>query len=103
MGLLQHTSVTVLARWSAIVFDGVTSIVVARSIGPAGKGTLAVLGVIAGLAMQMGNFGFPAGLSHAGVLIPACPGFLPTVILATLAAACRPPRPVDAAGGPERA
>lgn len=64
MGLLQHTSVTVLSRWSGFVLDGVASIVVARYIGPAGKGILAVLGVIAGLAMQMGNLGLHAATAH---------------------------------------
>jgi O-antigen/teichoic acid export membrane protein len=64
MGLLRHTSITVLSRWSGLVLDGLTSIVVARYIGPAGKGTLAVLGVIAGLAMQMGNLGLHAATAY---------------------------------------
>jgi O-antigen/teichoic acid export membrane protein len=64
MGLLQHTSLTVLTRWSGYVIDGVASILVARYIGPSGKGTLAVLGVIAGLAMQMGNLGLHAATAY---------------------------------------
>ena len=64
MGLLQYTSLTVLTHWSGYVIDGVSSIVIARSIGPSGKGTLAVLGVIAGMAMQMGNLGLHAATAH---------------------------------------
>ncbi len=55
MRLLQQTSVTVLSRWSGFVLDGVTSIVVARYIGPAGKSILAALSVIAGLATGQGE------------------------------------------------
>lgn len=64
MGLLQNTSVTILARWSGFVLDGVASVLVARSVGPAGKGTLAVLNVITGLAIQVGNLGLHAATAH---------------------------------------
>ena len=46
-----------------IIF-GVASVVVARYIGPTGKGTLAVLNVITGLAMQVGNLGLHAATAH---------------------------------------
>jgi len=64
MGLLQNTSLTILTRWSGFVLDGVASVVVARYIGPTGKGTLAVLNVITGLAMQVGNLGLHAATAH---------------------------------------
>ena len=64
MGLLQSTSLTILARWSGYGLAGAASIVVARHIGPAGKGTLAVLSVITGLAMQVGNIGLHAATAH---------------------------------------
>jgi O-antigen/teichoic acid export membrane protein len=60
MGLLQQASLTVIARWTGFVLDAVASIIVGRYTGPSGKGTLAVLGVIAGLAVQMGNLGLRA-------------------------------------------
>lgn len=64
MNLLRHTSLTILTRWSGYILQGVASIVVARYVGPSGKGTLAVLGVIAGLAMQMGNVGLHAATTY---------------------------------------
>ena len=64
MGLLQNTSLTILTRWSGFVLDGVASVVVARYIGPTGKGTLSVLNVITGLAMQVGNLGLHAATAH---------------------------------------
>jgi O-antigen/teichoic acid export membrane protein len=64
MGLLQQTSLTVLTRWGGYVLDGAASILVARYVGPSGKGALAVLGVIAGLAMQMGNVGLHAATTY---------------------------------------
>jgi O-antigen/teichoic acid export membrane protein len=64
MGLLQNTSLTILTRWFGFVLDGVASILVARYTGPTGKGTLAVLNVITGLAMQVGNLGLHAATAH---------------------------------------
>jgi len=64
MGLLQHSSLTIVTRWIGFVLEGTASILVARYVGPAGKGTLAVLGVIAGLTMQMGNVGLHAATTY---------------------------------------
>ncbi len=64
MGFLQHSSLTILTRWGGYVLEGVASIVVARYTGPSGKGMLAVLNVIGGLAVQMGNFGLHAATTH---------------------------------------
>lgn len=64
MGLLQHSSLTIVTRWTGFVLEGTASILVARYVGPAGKGTLAVLGVIAGLATQMGNVGLHAATTY---------------------------------------
>lgn len=64
MGLLRHTSLTIITRWAGYVLEGVASILVARYTGPPGKGTLAVLNVIAGLAMQVGNLGLHAATAH---------------------------------------
>lgn len=64
MNLVGHISLTILTRWSGVVLDGVASIVVARYVGPVGKGMLAVLGVIAGLAMQVGNVGLHTATTY---------------------------------------
>ena len=64
MSLLRYSSLTILTRWAGFVLEGIASILVARYTGPVGKGTLAVLNVIAGLAIQMGNFGFHAATTH---------------------------------------
>lgn len=55
MGLLQQTSLTVLARWTGFVLDGVASILVARRTGPTGKGTLTGPAPSACMAMQREN------------------------------------------------
>lgn len=64
MGLLRQTLLTISTRWAGYVLEGAASVLVARYTGPAGKGTLAVLNVIAGLAMQMGNVGLHAATTH---------------------------------------
>jgi len=64
VGLLQKTSLTILTRLTGHGLEGIASIVVARSIGPVGKGTLAILNVFGGLAVQMGNLGLHAATAH---------------------------------------
>lgn len=64
MGFLQKTSLTILTRWTGYGLEGIASIVVARSVGPVGKGMLAVLNVLGGLAVQMGNLGLHAATAH---------------------------------------
>ena len=64
MGLLRHTFLTILSRWFGYFIEGATSIIIARSIGPTGKGALAVLNVLSGLALQMGNFGLHAATTY---------------------------------------
>jgi O-antigen/teichoic acid export membrane protein len=64
MGLLRNTLVTILSQWAGYCLEGVTSVIVARSLGPTGKGALAVLNVLSGLAVQMGNFGLHAATTY---------------------------------------
>jgi len=71
MSLLAHSALTILTRWGGFVLEGVASVLVARQTGPTGKGTLAVLNVVAGLAIQMGNFGLHAATTHFTARDPA--------------------------------
>ena len=54
----------IAARWGGYVLEGVASILVARYTGPAGKGILAVLNVLSGFAIQMGNLGLHAATAY---------------------------------------
>jgi len=74
MSLLVHSSLTIFTRWAGYLLDGIASVIVARSVGPTGKGILAVLNVIAGLAMQMGNLGFHAATTHFAAREPEALG-----------------------------
>lgn len=54
----------ILARWIAFALEAVASVVVARFVGPVGKGALTVLSVIGGIAVQIGNLGLHAAATH---------------------------------------
>lgn len=60
MGFLRGTAITVISRVAGLAFSIAASVVVARYVGPEGKGVLAVLGVVSGLAVQFGNLGLHA-------------------------------------------
>jgi len=49
-----------IAKITLLFMGIVSSIIVARYLGPSGKGIFAVLGVISGIALQFGNLGIPA-------------------------------------------
>lgn len=55
--------VTILAKGIALVVGIVSSIITARYLGPEGRGILAVLVAVQGLAIQFGSFGFNASVT----------------------------------------
>ncbi len=60
MRLIKSVSVTFAARIAYIFLGIVSSIIIARTLGPFGKGVFAVLAAIMGIALQFGNFGLHA-------------------------------------------
>lgn len=60
MRLIKSVSVTFAARITYIFLSIISSIIVARALGPVGKGVFAVLAAIVGIALQFGNFGLHA-------------------------------------------
>ena len=57
MNLSKSVSITLASRLLLVAIAIGTSIVIARYLGPSGKGAFAVLGVILGIAVQFGNIG----------------------------------------------
>ncbi|MFB0527753.1 MAG: polysaccharide biosynthesis C-terminal domain-containing protein [bacterium] len=60
MRFVESVAITFISRIIIVFVSVASSIIAARWLGPAGKGTLAVLWVIVGLGLQFGNFGFHA-------------------------------------------
>jgi len=60
MRFVESVAITFTSRIIIVLISIASSIITARWLGPAGKGTLAVLWVIVGLGVQFGNFGFHA-------------------------------------------
>jgi O-antigen/teichoic acid export membrane protein len=60
MKFVESVAITFTSRIIIILIAIASSIITARWLGPAGKGTFAVLWVIVGLGVQFGNFGFHA-------------------------------------------
>jgi O-antigen/teichoic acid export membrane protein len=58
MRFVESVAITFTNRIIIVFIGIVSSIITARWLGPAGKGTLAVLWIIVGLGVQFGNFGF---------------------------------------------
>ncbi len=75
-GFIRSTSITITARMAWLVLSLAASIVVARHLGPGGKGVLAVLGVVAGLAVQFGNLGLHTSSAY---FVARSPSYLPGV------------------------
>lgn len=57
-------SLTLTSRGVGIFISLLASIVVARYVGPGGKGVLAILGVVSGIVVQLGNFGLHASTTY---------------------------------------
>jgi len=60
MRFVESVAITFTSRIIIVFIAIASSIITARWLGPAGKGTFAVLWVIVGLGVQFGNFGFHA-------------------------------------------
>jgi len=58
MKFVESVAITFTSRIIIVLISIASSIITARWLGPAGKGTLAVLWVIVGIGLQLGNFGF---------------------------------------------
>ena len=54
---IRHISVTFVTKIAIIIIGFTSSVITARYLGPEGKGILAVLITITGIATQFGNFG----------------------------------------------
>ena len=59
------------SRFGSLLVGLLASIVVARWLGPGGKGMLAAMGGVAGLATQVGNLGLQSALSYFAAQRPA--------------------------------
>lgn len=57
---VKGVSITYFTQIIIIFVSLITSILVARYLGPSGRGVFAVLSVLTALGIQMGNLGFPA-------------------------------------------
>lgn len=64
VGLATGTALTVVVRLSGVAFGLVTSIAVARLLGPAGKGELAAMGAVVALATQATTLGLPGAIAQ---------------------------------------
>ncbi|MBE0448936.1 MAG: oligosaccharide flippase family protein [Actinobacteria bacterium] len=60
MRLIKSVSISLIAKLAGFLIAIPTSIIIARYLGPSGRGIFAVLAVITGIALQFGNFGFHA-------------------------------------------
>jgi len=56
--------ITLISKAFVICIGILSSIIIARYLGPSGRGVLAVLIVILGVAMQFGSFGFNASMTY---------------------------------------
>lgn len=60
MKFVKGVSITYFTQIIVIFISLITSILVARYLGPSGRGIFAVLSVLTALGIQIGNLGFPA-------------------------------------------
>ncbi|MBI4169312.1 MAG: flippase [Acidobacteria bacterium] len=67
MNFRDRVSMTLLARGLTLAIGLLSSVVTARWLGPEGRGVLAILSVVTGLALQFGNL----GLHSSGVYFMA--------------------------------
>jgi len=61
---LYDVSVTFGSRVLGLAFTVLASVVAARFLGPSGKGTLAVIGLVSSLAVQLGGLGLHASTTY---------------------------------------
>jgi O-antigen/teichoic acid export membrane protein len=62
--LLRSIAATYATRIVATFLGLLTSVIVARSLGPEGRGSFAAAMVLAGIGMQFGNLGLPASNTY---------------------------------------
>lgn len=60
----RNISIGVITRGVVIVFNLITSVLTARYLGPAGKGILAVVTTVNGVALQFGNLGLGSASTY---------------------------------------
>ncbi len=56
---------TSLARLTAVPLGVISAVLVARGLGPAGRGTLGVMLTVGAIGVQIGNLGLPSAGAHA--------------------------------------
>jgi len=64
MRYAKSVLITLISKGAAIPLGVLASIVTARMLGPSGRGVIAILLVVQGLAMQFGSFGFNASITY---------------------------------------
>ena len=74
---IQQILATLTTRVGLIVSGVVTSVLIARSLGPEGRGAMAIAGALTAIAVQLGNFGLHASNSWA---VARQPKLLPALI-----------------------
>ncbi|MCU0454562.1 MAG: oligosaccharide flippase family protein [Bacteroidetes bacterium] len=110
MRFVHSASITLLARGLALPIGIASSVIIARTLGPEGRGILALLAVYQGLAIQFGTVGFNASVTYflsrepqlhrpiigttvstaivagviSGVLIALAAGVFPTALLGSV-------------------
>lgn len=64
MRYAKSVLITLISKGLAIPLGVLASIVTARMLGPSGRGVIAILLVVQGLALQFGSFGFNASITY---------------------------------------
>ena len=64
MRLVKSVSISLAAKLVSFIIAFPTSIIIARYLGPSGKGTFAVLATITGMTLQLGNLGFHSSSAY---------------------------------------
>lgn len=91
MSVSKQSAIIFGVKWLLLPLDFVTGALVARAIGPEGKGVLMLIGGLAGSIMSFANLGMPYGAAYfykqgrytLGQIVTVC--FLLTIIPSTLA------------------
>jgi len=80
MRLIKSVSISLVAKLITVLIAFPTSIIIARHLGPSGRGIFAVLATLTGVALQFGNFGFHSSSIYFSTknrnLIPSIAGIL---------------------------
>src|SRR2546426_4225131 len=77
MRFFDRVALTLLTRGLTILLGLVGSIVTARWLGPEGRGILAIISVVTGLALQFGSLGLHSGNAY---FVAREPGLAPGVL-----------------------